>query len=144
MRFNCPLHSVLLPLRTKGRLLHSTSDPLMNAKVQFCPRCQRSNPPSAVFCYFDGCLLRQGAVGATTGKLLQEFIFPSGRRCGTFDELAQGCYYEWEDARDLLHDGTFASFLASIGRADPARCKHRSTSASTPRSWTRTAPTSAM
>ncbi len=90
----------------------------MNAKVQFCPRCQRANPPGAVFCYFDGCMLQQGAAGPVTGQLLQEFIFPSGRRCRTYDELVQGCYYEWEDARALLHDGTFASYLAGIGRAD--------------------------
>jgi hypothetical protein len=90
--------------------------------VQLCPRCQRANPDKAVFCHFDGCLLRQGgADGAAAGKLLQEFIFPSGRRCRTFDELAQGCYNEWEDARQLLKDGTFVSFLAGVGRADLAR-----------------------
>jgi hypothetical protein len=90
--------------------------------VQLCPRCQRPNPDQAVFCHFDGCLLRQGAAGAAgAGQLLHEFIFPSGRRCRTFDELAQGCWYEWEDARNLLADGTFSSFLAGIGRADLAR-----------------------
>ena len=93
----------------------------MSVMVQHCPRCQRANPASAVFCHFDGCLLQHGAAGAATGQLLNEFIFPSGRRCRTFDELATGCYYEWEDSRDLLHDGTFASFLAGIGRADLAR-----------------------
>jgi hypothetical protein len=33
----------------------------------------------------------------------------------------RGCYDEWEDARDLLHDGTFAGFLAGLGRADLVR-----------------------
>jgi hypothetical protein len=90
--------------------------------VQLCPRCQRANPDPAVFCHFDGYLLKQGAAGAAgVGTLLQEFIFPSGRRCRTFDELVQNCYYEWEEARDLLADGTFASYLAGIGRADLAR-----------------------
>ena len=90
--------------------------------VQFCPRCQRANPEAAVFCHFDGCLLRQGAPGApAAGQLLQEFIFPTGRRCRTFDELVTGCYYEWEDAGVLLHNGTFANFLAGIGRADLAK-----------------------
>jgi hypothetical protein len=88
--------------------------------VQLCPRCQRANPRQAAFCHFDGCLLRQGAAGAV-GQMLQEFVFPSGRRCKTFDELASGCYYEWEDARTLLREGTFASFLAGIGRADLAK-----------------------
>jgi hypothetical protein len=98
----------------------------MNSMVQHCPRCQRANPASAVFCHFDGCLLQHGAAGAGAGQLLHEFIFPSGRRCRTFDELATGCYYEWEDARTLLHDGTFASFLAGIGRADLARTARES------------------
>src|SRR5262245_2287664 len=88
--------------------------------VQLCPRCQRANPDEAVFCHFDGCLLRQGAAGAA-GAFMQEFVFPSGRRCRTFDELVGGCYYEWEDARELLHDGTFAGFLAGLGRADLVR-----------------------
>src|SRR5262249_5930578 len=77
--------------------------------------------PQAAFCHYDGGLLRQGAGAIPAGQLLQAFTFPSGRRCGTFDELVQGCYYEWEDARQLLQDGTFGSFLAGIGRADLAR-----------------------
>src|SRR5262245_47940004 len=90
------------------------------AMPQHCPRCQRANPDKAVFCHFDGCLLQQGA-GPSAGQLLQEFVFPSGRRCRSFDELVQGCYYEWEDARTLLSDGSFASYLSSIGRADLAK-----------------------
>lgn len=88
--------------------------------VQLCPRCSRANPPAAVFCHFDGFVLKQGAA-ATVGQFSQEFFFPSGRRCRTFDELVQACYYEWEEARNLLADGTFASFLAGNGRADLAK-----------------------
>ncbi len=88
--------------------------------VQLCPRCQRANPHDASFCHFDGCLLRQSAEAAG-GAFLREFVFPSGRRCRSFEELVQGTYYEWEDARNLLHDGTFAGFLAGLGRADLAR-----------------------
>lgn len=88
--------------------------------VQLCPRCQRANPARAIFCHFDGQLLRPGG-GAPTGQLLQEFVFPSGRRCATFDELARGCHAEWEDARRLLHGGVFTSFLAGVGRADLSR-----------------------
>ncbi len=85
--------------------------------VQVCSRCQRSNPDAAVFCWFDGVVLRQGA--ALSASLLpQEFLFLSGRRCRTFDELVQGCQYEWEDARELLRNGTLAAFLARIGRHD--------------------------
>lgn len=88
--------------------------------IQLCPRCQRANPKQAVFCHFDGCMLGQGA-GAANGQLLQEFVFPSGRKCRTYDELVQGCYHEWEEARSLLSSGAFAGFLAAIGRGDLAK-----------------------
>ena len=87
---------------------------------QVCPRCQRTNPGEAVFCYFDGVVLRQGA-GLPANQLPHEFVFPSGRRCRTFDDLVQGCQYEWEDARALLGKGVFGQYLASIGRMDLVR-----------------------
>src|SRR5579859_4735177 len=97
-----PLHLVTL----SSEPCHPITLPsaMMNSMVQLCPRCQRANPRQAVFCHFDGCLLRQGA-GASVGQMLQEFVFPSGRRCRTYDELASGCYYEWEDARTMLQEG---------------------------------------
>jgi hypothetical protein len=79
-----------------------------------CPRCQRANPKEAVYCHFDGVVLRQG-VAAPVGI---EFVFPSGRRCRNFDDLVQGCQYEWEDARDMVKKGAFAKFLAGVGRMD--------------------------
>jgi hypothetical protein len=85
-----------------------------------CPRCHKANPSLAVFCWFDGVVLRQGAAPGAA-SLPQEFTFPSGRQCRTFDELVQGCQFEWEDARDLLAKGTLANFLARIGRHDLAR-----------------------
>src|SRR5581483_4450291 len=90
---------------------------------QVCPRCQRANPAEAIYCHFDGVVLHQGpgAVGPPAGQLLHEFVFPSGRRCRTFDELVQGCQYEWEDAREILRRGDFAQFLAGVGRLDLAR-----------------------
>jgi hypothetical protein len=89
---------------------------------QVCPRCQRANPGEAVYCYFDGIVLRQGVgMGPPPSQLLHEFVFPSGRRCRTFDELVQGCQYEWEDARELLHRGEFAQYLGRAGRLDLAR-----------------------
>src|SRR4051794_21860899 len=94
--------------------------------AQICPRCQRANPDPAVFCYFDGCLLRQGAAPPGGGALLQEFVFPSGRRCRTFDEIVQGCYAEWDQARQMLADGTFARYLAGVGRADLGKAARES------------------
>jgi hypothetical protein len=83
-----------------------------------CPRCQRANPNEAVYCHFDGVVLRQGAAAAS---MAIEFVFPSGRRCRNFDDLVQGCQYEWEDARDLVRKGAFAKFLAGVGRMDLVR-----------------------
>ncbi len=90
--------------------------------MPFCPRCQRANPREAVYCYFDGVVLDQRLVGAASpSRMLQEFVFPSGRRCKTFDDLVQGCQYEWEDARHLLRNGDFTRYFAQIGRHDLAR-----------------------
>jgi hypothetical protein len=75
-----------------------------------------------VYCYFDGVVLDQRMSGAVSpSRMLQEFVFPSGRRCKTFDDLVQGCQYEWEDARTLLRKGDFTRYFAQIGRHDLAR-----------------------
>jgi hypothetical protein len=89
--------------------------------LQLCSRCQRANPGEAVFCYFDGVPLGHAGALAAAGILPQEFVFKSGRRCRTYDDLLQGCYQEWDDARELLHKGEFTRFLTRAGRADLAR-----------------------
>jgi hypothetical protein len=89
-----------------------------------CPRCHRANPAEAAFCYFDGAALRsaQGGTDAQTRtRLPHEFVFPSGRRCRTYDELVLGCQEEWGQARDLLQQGVFRHFLTTAGRMDLAR-----------------------
>ena len=85
-----------------------------------CPRCQRANPDEAVFCYFDGAELRPvpGVSRQAANQLPHEFVFPSGRRCRTYEDLVQGCQYEWEDARDLLQRGEFQQYLARIDAMD--------------------------
>ncbi len=94
---------------------------------QTCPRCQRTLPDKAAYCGYDGTMLRNGAgMSAAGGAMLQEFIFPSGRRCKTFDDLAAACNGEWAEAKQLLREGTFASFLAGIGRADLAKLARES------------------
>lgn len=89
----------------------------------FCPRCQRANPPEALFCHFDGTGLRTGTDGkqATNTALGREFVFPSGRRCRSFDELISACSLEWPAARSMLQQGGMRQFLASIGRMDLAQ-----------------------
>ncbi len=85
-----------------------------------CSRCQRANPEGSLYCYFDGMALQVGADGAAS-RLAQEFAFPSGRRCRSFEELAQGCVDEWSAARDLLRQGTFQKYFGGLGRHDLAR-----------------------
>lgn len=89
-----------------------------------CPRCQRANPSEAVFCHFDGAELRPvngRAASAGRTRLPHEFVFPSGRQCHTFEELAQACQAEWETARDLLRNDIFRKYLANVGRTDLAK-----------------------
>jgi hypothetical protein len=86
-----------------------------------CPRCKRPNPDTASYCHFDGSELRSGSNHAAAGQLNQEFIFPSGKRCRTFDELAQACQDDWGGARDLLRQGVFVRYFSSVGRMDLAR-----------------------
>src|SRR5438477_6099043 len=89
----------------------------------FCSRCQRANPPESQYCHFDGTGLRNGVDGKTPTNtaLGREFVFPSGRRCRTFDELISGCSSEWSTARSMLQKGSLRQFLASMGRRDLAQ-----------------------
>jgi hypothetical protein len=89
--------------------------------LNHCPRCQRANPADAVYCHHDGMALRVPEGGKAVGALPHEFVFSSGRRCRTYDELVQGCHYEWEDARVLLKQGVFTKYMANIGRMDLVR-----------------------
>jgi hypothetical protein len=90
-----------------------------------CSQCRRVNPAEAAFCYFDGTLLNgHGATGRiTAGRQLfaHPLVFPSGRQCRSFDELALACHEEWDEARTLLWQGYFERFLNGIGRNDLAR-----------------------
>lgn len=86
-----------------------------------CPRCGRANPPEARFCYFDGVNLAGTGTGLVgSSDLGRDFLFPSGRRCRTFDQLLQACSEDWGSAKALFRQGTLRQFLASIGRADLA------------------------
>lgn len=48
------------------------------------------------------------------------FVFPSGRVCRSFDELALACNEDWQAACNLLSDGYLESFLGGLGRIDLA------------------------
>src|SRR5262249_5312379 len=81
------------------------------------------NPPEALFCYHDGAPLdgaHAGPLAASVRPFAFPFVFPSGRSCRNFDELVLACDADWDAAKELLHLGFFAGFLAGIGRADLA------------------------
>lgn len=86
----------------------------------YCPRCHRANPEGAYYCYHDGLELRAPA-GGVGHRFPQEFSFPSGRSCRSFEDLAQACQEEWVAARHFLKQGVFRDFFASIGRQDLVR-----------------------
>jgi hypothetical protein len=91
-----------------------------------CPRCQRTNPDLAVYCYFDGADLKsRQAPQQAQQDLPREFVFSTGKRCRTFDELSQTIQDEWELARDMLKRGVFHQFFGAVGRADLAYAAHQ-------------------
>jgi hypothetical protein len=94
--------------------------------VQNCGKCNRVNPREAAYCYFDGSALpgarHSGGNAAHTANLFPTpFVFPRGRSCRTFDELAVACHEHWPAARALLRQGYFESFLHGLGRKDLAQ-----------------------
>jgi hypothetical protein len=97
--------------------------------VQTCDKCSRANPAEAVYCYHDGFVLggnrglpgRAGPVAVGAQLFPHPFVFPDGRTCRSFNELAIACQEEWEVARDLLQDGHLETFLAGQGRSDLAQ-----------------------
>jgi hypothetical protein len=93
--------------------------------VQTCSKCSRANPADAVYCYFDGFVLggagrNGGPLKVSTQLFISPFVFPTGRACRSFDELALACQEEWGAARNLLVQGYLENFFSSLGRADLA------------------------
>jgi hypothetical protein len=101
--------------------------------MRICPRCQHVNPAQAAYCWYDGLDLRAagaeslgtaamtGVVQAGPVRLPHEFVFPAGRHCLTYDDLAAGCLEEWETAAELLTSGAFRFYFTGAGRLDLAR-----------------------
>jgi hypothetical protein len=93
--------------------------------AQLCGKCSRSNPAEAVYCYFDGFVLagrerRGGPLLVGSQPFNSPFVFPTGRTCRSFDELALACQEEWTTACSLLRDGYLESFFGGLGRVDLA------------------------
>jgi hypothetical protein len=93
---------------------------------QLCSKCSRANPPEAIYCHFDGFVLgghekRGGPVSVGSQPFNSPFVFPTGRTCRSFDELALACQDEWSVACELLRDGYLETFFGGLGRVDLAR-----------------------
>ncbi len=91
--------------------------------VQTCTKCSRANPADAVYCYYDGLVLgghsrNGGPVAVGSQVFASPFVFPTGKSCRSFNELALACQGEWKTARDLLKQGYLENFLGGIGRID--------------------------
>jgi len=92
---------------------------------QICNKCSRINPDEASFCYFDGSALvghlANGAPVKTGARPFpHQFVYPSGRVCGNFDQLAVAFQENWAETRDLLQQGYLETFLGGLGRTDLA------------------------
>jgi hypothetical protein len=93
--------------------------------VQTCSKCSRVNPADASYCYFDGNLLRgdpvnEVPIGAVKQSFPHPFVFPSGKICGNFDQLALACHEKPAEAIELARKGFLEKFLGNLGRADLA------------------------
>lgn len=91
-----------------------------------CVKCHRVNPVDAAYCYHDGSPLSNGhthgaPVAAGKQAFPRPFVFPSGRQCRTFDELALAIQDDWKEGRNLLEQGYLEQFLGGLGRVDLAR-----------------------
>ena len=81
------------------------------------------NPADAVYCYYDGLVLgghsRNGGPVAVGSQIFaSSFVFPNGKACRSFNELAMACQDDWKTAHGLLKDGYLENFLGGLGRID--------------------------
>ncbi len=89
-----------------------------------CPACSRANPADAFYCYFDGkplfddLQLRPAHIANV--PFPSPFCFSNGQACANFNQLALTCNNLWEESRQLLTEGIWTTFLASLGRLDLA------------------------
>src|SRR5450755_405248 len=90
-----------------------------------CPRCTRVSPDEALYCWLDGAAL-DGPVPAVRPESVGEHPFPfplvfiSGRSSRNFDELLLACESNWDEALELLRDGSLEAFLKGLGRKELA------------------------
>jgi hypothetical protein len=93
--------------------------------VQTCGSCSRVNPTGALYCYHDGNSLdgdglARKPLDSGARPFPRPFVFPSGRACHNFDQLALACHAQWPEAIHLLREGYLESFFGGLGRSDLA------------------------
>lgn len=93
--------------------------------AQTCTKCSRVNPDDASYCYYDGSVLgghgvNGGPVNSGTQAFPIQFVFPSGKSCRNFDQLALAFQENWGEAAGLLQQGHIETFLGGLGRLDLA------------------------
>src|SRR5262245_23746844 len=85
-----------------------------------CPHCARPMPTGSLFCYADGRAVGDGDTDAFR-RFRAPLILPSGRPCGSFEELVKALLDDWDMGRQLLRDGDLERFFSGMGRTDLAR-----------------------
>jgi hypothetical protein len=98
-------------------------------RPQTCPQCARTNPKEALYCHFDGVLLRLGSGSPADGASINfgaraftnPLVFGPNRSCRNFDELARACHDDPQAALELLKQGYLENFFSSQGRIDLAK-----------------------
>lgn len=89
-----------------------------------CAGCSRAQPADAFYCYFDGkplfADLQQRPAHVGNVPFPSPFCFSKGQACANFNQLALTCNNLWEESQELLRDGIWTTFFASLGRLDLA------------------------
>jgi hypothetical protein len=93
--------------------------------AQTCNKCSRINPTEASYCYYDGSALidhlaNGGSFKTGSQPFPRQFVYPSGKVCVNFDQLAVACQENWAETRELLQQGFLEAFLGGLGRTDLA------------------------
>jgi hypothetical protein len=68
----------------------------------------------------DGHRDNRGPVNTGSQPFPNQFVFPSGKVCCNFDQLALACHENWKETQELLQQGFLETFLGGLGRTDLA------------------------
>ena len=92
--------------------------------VHVCPRCQRTNPEAAAYCYYDGALLQAEGTGngkSHGGGVQPRVCFSLRRRCHKFRRVLPGVPGGMARRARSVARGIFKQFFSIMGRADLVR-----------------------